>query len=381
MYENRQCLNNVRRLLDNISKYGPVNQRLCHRFRANSGGTYQGEFSMLEPHDQPRGFLQSKTTDSRPPSSLSFASSLTSKASSTSDLVEPRRIPTDSTPYACFTCGMTTHTRKDCPHIKERDVNFSKLPWAASEIGKLWLRAGYSTFSLDVSLRECPETTAARYASRSLRYEPLSTEQRLEDRSVGDTKTTAGTTQHRSDRDRDSRPDRDRDRDLRGDRDRDYRKDRDRAPRSDFRDTDRDRRDYRTSKKSKAFALFLASLCSTSTSHYIPAHIFLAQKMSRPGATTADKLITSPPPNAVAFHFLMDTGASAGDFISGDILARLRGADYVYRTPKPIIVRGALNSESFTTYDMLDIAFHFYTSKDVAKIVRLSVSVKLMRCT
>jgi hypothetical protein len=97
--------------------------------------------------------------------------------------------------------------------------------------------------------------------------------------------------------------------------------------------------------------------------------------MSRPGATTADKHITSPPPDAVACEFLMDTGASAGDFISGDLLARLQGAAYVYQTPHPIIVRGVLGSESFVSYDMLDIAFHFYTSKNVAKVVRLSVLI------
>lgn len=71
----------------------------------------------------------------------------------------------------------------------------------------------------------------------------------------------------------------------------------------------------------------------------------------------------------------MDTGASPGDFISGDLLARLQGAVYVYQTPHPIIVRGALNAQSFVSYEMLDIAFHFDTSKNVAKVVRLSVRI------
>ena len=48
---------------------------------------------------------------------------------------------------------MTTHTRANCLYTKERDVNFSKLPWQDSEIGKLWARAGFSEFSMDYSLR------------------------------------------------------------------------------------------------------------------------------------------------------------------------------------------------------------------------------------
>ena len=90
-----KCMNHVRGLIDNIARYGPVNQRVCHRFRASSGGTYQGEFSRLGPDEHPIGLLPARP-EPRPPSSLSFASSLTSRASPASDLVEPRRTTNDT---------------------------------------------------------------------------------------------------------------------------------------------------------------------------------------------------------------------------------------------------------------------------------------------
>jgi RNase H-like domain found in reverse transcriptase len=47
--------------------------------------------------------------------------------------------------------------------------------------------------------------------------------------------------------------------------------------------------------------------------------------MSRRGATTLAKDPTEAPPGSVLGQILLDTGSLAGDFISQDLLARLKG--------------------------------------------------------
>ena len=85
--------------------------------------------------------------------------------------------------------------------------------------------------------------------------------------------------------------------------------------------------------------------------------------MSRLGTTFVDKDTVTPLAGSIQCQVLLDTGSLAGDFISGDMLARLEGQDYVYQTPTPLIV------------NMIDIAIHFLTSKNVHKTLRLSVRI------
>jgi hypothetical protein len=81
--------------------------------------------------------------------------------------------------------------------------------------------------------------------------------------------------------------------------------------------------------------------------------------MSRLGTTFDDKDAVTPPVGSIQCQVLLDTGSLAGDFISGDMLARLDGQDYVYRTPTPLIVKSGLDSSTYSSSDMIDIAIHF----------------------
>ena len=62
---------------------------------------------------------------------------------------------------------------------------------------------------------------------------------------------------------------------------------------------------------------------------FLSAQIFLLQQMSRRGATTLAKDPTTAPPGSVLGQILLDTGSLAGDFISQDLLARLKGEIFV----------------------------------------------------
>ena len=204
-------------------------------------------------------------------------------------------------------------------------------------------------FSIRVSSSGLPQTTEARLASAR----PPSS------------RDTRPPYRNNTNYDPDSR-DRSRDRDRRD------RTDRDRTDR----DRDRDSHKGRTNGRSKAPVLFLAALHPNSIeSSFIQAFIYLSQRISRLGTTFVDKDTVTPPPGSIQCQVLLDTGSLAGDFISGDMLARLEGQDYVYQTPTPLIVKSGLDSSTYSSSDMIDIAIHFLTSKNVPKILRLSVRI------
>ena len=238
--------------------------------------------------------------------------------------------------YTCHTCGIRDHQRKECPHGSARDANHSRIPWNASPIGLLWAAHGHESFQSGFLLPDCPQTTEARLASarppssrnnrppyrNSDNYDPDSRDC-SRDRDRRDR-----TDRHRNDRDRNDRDRNDRDR---NDRDR------------NDRDRDRDSRKGKTNGRSKV--LFLAALHSNSIeSSFIQAFIYLSQRMSRLGTTFVDKDTVTPPAGSIQCQVLLDTGSSAGDFISGDMLARLEGQGYIYQTPTPLIVKSGLDS-------------------------------------
>ena len=82
-----------------------------------------------------------------------------------------------------------------------------------------------------------------------------------------------------------------------------------------------------------------------------------------------------PPSGSLPCRVLLDTGSLTGYFISGDLLSRLEGKDYVYQTPTPLLVRSGLDSSTYSSSDMLDIAIRFLTCKGVPRLVRLSVRI------
>ena len=53
--------------------------------------------------------------------------------------------------------------------------------------------------------------------------------------------------------------------------------------------------------------------------------------LSRLGTSPISKDLAAPPVGSLPCRVLLDTGSLACDFISGDLLARLQGQDYVYQ--------------------------------------------------
>ena len=58
---------------------------------------------------------------------------------------------------------------------------------------------------------------------------------------------------------------------------------------------------------------------------------------------------TEAPPNSVLAQVLLDSGSLAGDFIIRDMLLRLQGEAYVYKTAQPLKVCSRITREAFVT--------------------------------
>ena len=72
---------------------------------------------------------------------------------------------------------------------------------------------------------------------------------------------------------------------------------------------------------------------------------------------------------------LLDTGSLAGDFISHDLLTRLKGQHFVYKTATPITVCSGLDGACHTSSDMVDVAILLHTPRGITKILRFSVRI------
>lgn len=97
--------------------------------------------------------------------------------------------------------------------------------------------------------------------------------------------------------------------------------------------------------------------------------------MSRRGATTLAKDPTEAPPGSVLGQILLDTGSLAGDFISQDLLARLKGEIFVYQAPVPLTVCSGLDGTCYTSADMIYIAILIHAPRGFPKIIRFSVRI------
>ena len=84
---------------------------------------------------------------------------------------------------------------------------------------------------------------------------------------------------------------------------------------------------------------------------------------------------TEAPPNSVLAQVLLDTGSLAGDFISRDMLLRLQGEAFVYKTPKPMTVCSGMNGQCVTHQEMLDIGMIVRLKTGINKLIRLSVRI------
>lgn len=232
---------------------------------------------------------------------------------------------------SCHTCGLTAHTTRHCPHKGELDVNQTNQTWSKSPIGLIWAKCGYSTYQSDRELPDVPSTHMARAQRPPVVYD-----------SNGPANSDSNKT--------------------------------------DSRNNNSGRTGYLGSKpynsKCKVSNHVVAALHNKDPNpDFLSAQIFLLQQMSRRGATTLAKDPTTAPPGSVLGQILLDTGSLAGDFISQDLLARLKGEIFVYQTPVPLTVCSGLDGTCYTSADMIDIAILIHTPRGFPKIIRFSVRI------
>ena len=84
---------------------------------------------------------------------------------------------------------------------------------------------------------------------------------------------------------------------------------------------------------------------------------------------------TEAPPDSVLAQVLLDSGSLAGDFISRDMLLRLHGEAYVYKTALPLKVCSGMNGQCIIHNEMLDIGMVVRSRNGLNKLIRLSVRI------
>ena len=84
---------------------------------------------------------------------------------------------------------------------------------------------------------------------------------------------------------------------------------------------------------------------------------------------------TEAPPNSVFAQVLLDSKSLAGDFISRDMLLRLQGEAFVYKTAQLLTVCSGMNRQCAIHHDMLDTGMVVSLRNGLNKLVRLSVRI------
>lgn len=126
-----------------------------------------------------------------------------------------------------------------------------------------------------------------------------------------------------------------------------------------------------------------AQISETSTkSDFLSARLFLTQQTTRTPAEAKNHLpIQQAPPGSVEAQVLLDTGALGGDFLSGEMVERLRGEKFLYHTKSAILVCSGLDNACYTTTAMLDIGLEFISDDNITQIffikARISNSSKI----
>jgi hypothetical protein len=81
------------------------------------------------------------------------------------------------------------------------------------------------------------------------------------------------------------------------------------------------------------------------------------------------------PDDSVAGKALIDSGSLGGDFISGDMLQRLQGEKFVYRTVTPSVVCSGLDNSCYDSNEILDVGVEFFGDDNIKKIIFLKCRI------
>lgn len=81
------------------------------------------------------------------------------------------------------------------------------------------------------------------------------------------------------------------------------------------------------------------------------------------------------PDDSVEGKALIDSGSLGGDFLSGEMLQRLQGEKFVYRTTTPSVVCSGLDNSCYDSSEVLDIGVEFYGDDNLKKIIFLKCRI------
>ena len=95
----------------------------------------------------------------------------------------------------------------------------------------------------------------------------------------------------------------------------------------------------------------------------------------KPAEARNHVVATSAPDDSVTGKALIDTGSLGGDFLSGDMIRRLQGEKFIYRTSTAIVVCSGLDNACYPTTEMIDVGVEFSTDEKIKKIIYLKCRI------
>ena len=125
-----------------------------------------------------------------------------------------------------------------------------------------------------------------------------------------------------------------------------------------------------------ANATFAQISVTSKKSDFLPALIFLTQQTTRtPAEANRQTPIQRAPPGSTEAQVLLDTGALGGDFISGEMVKKLKGEKFLYHTKSAILVCSGLDNACYTTTAMLDIGIEITSDDNIKQIFFIKTRV------
>ena len=113
----------------------------------------------------------------------------------------------------------------------------------------------------------------------------------------------------------------------------------------------------------------------TLNADYLPVRVFLPHQVPRRAAEAKNQAHTRLPDDSVEGKALIDSGSLGGDFLSGDMLQRLQGEKFVYRTINRTVVCSGLDNSCYDSSEVLDIGIEFYGDDKIKKIIFLKCRI------
>ena len=288
------------------------------------------------------------------------------------------RLETDNTTQ-CNTCGHTTHTQGDCPHKQAPDTNRSTASWGDSAVGERWKNAGYNSFQNHVTLSLAPLATEKKHREPFDHNDPENI------------KIKAG---HKLEKERKRQEYENRQRQqnqqqwgqnnfnqlpppynqyggLNN------------QPNGGWNNQNQGNQGNGKQQKGTPPGDYGKDTTTISTitektlpSDFLLTRIFLQQQIKRASAEAKDHSpLTQAPEDSVTAQTLLDTGALGGNFLSGNMVTRLRGEKFVYQTKSGIVVCSGLDNSCYTSTDMIDIGVEFLADSNITKIILINTRI------